>query len=120
MKKFAILFTFLAVAACSSDDDSSDNCTDVYTAGLIVTVQDGGVMMTDGVTVTATDGDYIEELALQTDMKFHGAFERAGTYKVTVTAAGYQPYVSEDLMVDEDECHVITEEITVQLQPEAE
>lgn len=117
MKKLLLFLALLPFAACS-DDDNTEPCTQVYTPGLKVTVKDGGTAVTDGITVIAVDGDYVEELTTGANMDyFQGAFEREGTYTVTVTGDGYQPYVAEPITVDADECHVITEEITVNLQP---
>ncbi len=104
--------------ACSDDDNKTQPCSDVYTPGLVVTVRDGGNTITNGVTVTATDGDYIEELdPLANTHTFEGAYERTGTYTITVTGEGYAPYVSDPIVVAADECHVITQQLTVNLEP---
>lgn len=110
------------VTACSSDDDANNQpCTDVYTPGLKVTVMDGGIALTEGVTVTAVESEYAEVLEnVSSTPYFQGAFERPGTYIITVMADGYEPYASEPVTVEEDECHVITREITVNLVPAEE
>lgn len=120
MKKFTALLVFLSLG-CSHNDDDTTNCTDVYTPGLIVTVKDAstGAVLSDNVTVTATDGDYIEELHVpEPETDFYGAYERKGTYVITVTSDGYIPYTSDPVTVDADECHVLTQDVSVMLQPE--
>lgn len=122
MKKVILLLAFIGAVSfsCSDDDDQVNNtpCTDVVVPGLNVTVKDGGITLTSGVTVTATDGEYIEQLVLSTDQnQYLGAWERGGDYIITVTGEGYQPYTSETITVTSDECHVITEEVTVNLSP---
>jgi hypothetical protein len=116
MKKFLLFLALLPLAACS-DDDTSDPCTTVYVPGLQVTVQEGSNIITDGITVVAVDGDYIEELVQVGSTNYYeGAHERPGTYTITVTGEGYTPYVSEPITVEADECHVITQETTITVE----
>lgn len=120
MKKLVILIAFLSFA-CSGDDSNEVICTEDIRAGLAVTVKDAGngAILIGGVTVTATDGAYTEELeSTFGNSVFTGAYERAGNYVLTVSKEGYQTFTSETIEVGEDECHVITEEVTVVLQPE--
>ena len=121
MKKILLLLAFLGTVsyACSDDDDNQTPCTNVYTVGIVVSVSDVATaeVLSDGITVTATDGDYAEELELlQQTNKFYGAYERAGTYTITVSGAGYQPQ-TETVTVTADECHVITQNVDIALQP---
>lgn len=120
MKKIILLLAFLSLS-CSGDDDSpgGTNCTEEARAGLMVLVKDAisGVELTEGVTVTATDGSYVEELTNFPEFsnEFTGAYERAGTYVLTVTKEGYVTHTSEPIVVGEDECHVIGEHVTVEI-----
>lgn len=120
MKKLISLlaFTFFACA----DDNSSINCTEEYVPGLIVTVKDAdtGAILNEGAAVTATDGDYSEDLEAISEMStgFYGAFERQGSYIISVYKEGYAEYTSDVIEVSADRCHVITEEVIVELQPE--
>jgi len=122
MKKAILFLAFIGAISfsCSDDDDqvSTEPCTTEVVPGLEVTVKDGGVIISSGITVTATDGDYIEQLT-PSDVSgiYKGADEREGNYIITVTGTGYQPYTSETITVESDECHVITEELTVNLAP---
>lgn len=108
--------------ACSGDDDNDGvNCTLEARAGLTVKVTDAesGAILQEGVTVTAIDGGYEEVLMpMEGTNDFAGAWERQGTYIVTVVKDGYIDFTSEPVTVDADVCHVITENITVALQPE--
>lgn len=45
-----------------------------------------------------------------------GAYERAGTYAVHVEHDSYAPWVRSGVTVSENECHVITRELTARLQ----
>ena len=109
--------------ACSGDDDANDGviCTEEARAGLNVTVKNAetGVTITEGITVVATDGNYTETLEyFYGSPNFSGAWEREGTYVITVTGEGYQTYTSDAITVEADECHVISEIITINLQPD--
>lgn len=122
MKKFLIGIIVTTFLACNSDDDTQDPvlCTLEARAGLEVTVKDGlgGANITNGVTVEAIDGNYSETLKkVEANNTFVGAYERAGTYIITVTKDGYRDNtLSEPVLVTEDVCHVITESVEVILE----
>lgn len=127
MKKIILLFvTAFAAVSCLVDDtiDNVDNCTEEARAGLNITVKDAVTQkfLGEGITIVATDGQYTETLEYMgyPDMQanFAGAWERPGTYVLTVSGAGYQTYTSEPITVEADVCHVIGEMVTVALQPE--
>jgi hypothetical protein len=125
MKKLIPLLTLFVFAtyACSNDDDTTAEaipCTDAIIPALKVVVTNArtGAGLSTGVAVTATDGEYIGQLSnAEMTNEFYGVDEREGTYTITVTAAGYQPYSSPAVTVTKDECHVITQTVTVALQP---
>lgn len=122
MKKLIVLIAFLSLS-CSGDDDNDEvMCTEEARAGLMVTVKDAmnGTFLTEGVTVTAVDGNYTEELTNVSEFtqEFIGAYERAGNYTITVTKQGYVTQVTLVIEVGEDICHVIGESVLVELQPE--
>ena len=53
-------------------------------------------------SVTIREGDYVETLARFDNCRmFHGGHQRPGTYQLSVTAAGFQPY-TETLTVNAD------------------
>jgi hypothetical protein len=90
---------------CDNDDryDNDYPCTMEARAALNVNVTLNGnsAITTDGITVTARDGNYIEDLlpVIPDTPTFSGAYERAGNYIVTVRKAGYQDYVSNNISV---------------------
>ncbi|ESU29181.1 hypothetical protein FLJC2902T_12230 [Flavobacterium limnosediminis JC2902] len=125
MKKILLLlclFPFLMANQCNDDDDNGQvNCTQEARAGLNVTVHDAvtHAVLTESVTVVATEGTYIETLELipGSDI-FSGAWERQGSYVLTVSKEGYQTYTSETIVVTADVCHVIPQNVMVQLVPQ--
>jgi len=121
MKRLILLAT-LVLASCSLDVDNPDQiaCTQEFVFGLNVTVRDvtDNTILTEGITVTATEGTYLEELTLFPGFDvFVGAGERAGNYIIEVTSDNYQTYISDTITVEEDICHVIPEVVEILLQP---
>lgn len=111
---------FLLATTCDEDDDIY--CTQEAKAGLNVTVKDAATneILSEGVTVVAQDGNYTETLEAFTGdatTVFIGAWERQGTYIVTVSKQGYQTFTSSAIQVTADECHVIPQLLNVALQP---
>lgn len=111
----AVLVT-LATAACAPGMGAV--CTDEFAYGLTVTVTDAvtGDRICDAV-VTATDGDHEEtlEALLGDECVYIGAGERAGTYRVQAVKDGFAAAAAEGVVVAEDECHVIGEQVTLEL-----
>jgi len=121
MKKIIFLLVFAPLLMATSCDDDNDQivCTQEVKAGLAVTVSLGSMssIIAEGVTITATDGSYTEALSVlnEVDRMFFGAWERPGTYILTVSKEGYQTYTSAPITVTADQCHVITELVHVAL-----
>lgn len=90
-------------------------CTDEYVPGITVDVRDSqsGAQITDGVRVIARDGAFADTAE---NSHLAVAFERAGTYTVTVEKDGYQTWSRSGVRVSRDECHVRTVALTAQLQ----
>ncbi len=120
MKNSFLILFILIVIGCNNIDDIA--CTLEARAGLNVTVKDAATnnYLGIGTTVLATDGNYSETLQYKEGIipTFSGAWEREGNYILTVSAEGYATYVSENIIVTSDECHVIPQQIEVLLQPE--
>lgn len=121
MKYVSLILVCLLLFSCKNKDDDTEplNCTDIFVFGLTVQVRDidtGGIIL-NNISVTATDGSYVEELVFSFDT-FIGAGERPGNYTLTVEADGYLTLVTPAIQVDADECHVITELVEIHLEPQ--
>lgn len=98
-------------------------CTEEARPALSVTVVDslqGAAVFTD-LVVKARDGEYVDSVFHETyptaanSWPVALAYERAGTYQVTVTADGYVPWVRPAVVVERDACHVVTVPLTARL-----
>ncbi len=124
MKKILLFLAYMPLlftTSCNNDDDAIV-CTLEAKAGLNITVKDASTnaVLSDGVTVTAQDGTYTETLEQLPNNEipvFIGAWERAGTYVITISKEGYQTFTSEPIVVTADVCHVIPQVLTLNLQP---
>jgi hypothetical protein len=123
MKKILLFLSIIAIS-CNSNDDNADNptnCTEEFVYGLNVNVKDAATdaVLQEGVLVKAVDGSYVETLeTVESIPTFLGAGERAGSYVITVSKDGYQTFTSPVVTVKADICHVLTETLNVELQPE--
>ena len=124
MKKLLFLFMLtplLMATSCESSDDEI-YCTNEFVYGLNVVVLDAtsGQPLIEGVEVRAVDGTYQEVLHTNFGMEytFLGAGERIGNYTITVTKDGYLTQTLAPVAVPANVCHVVTQSLTVTLQPE--
>jgi len=69
---------------------------------------DGAVR--DTMTVAEANGEG-ETISLQ------GALGRPGTYEVTITKDGFEPWVRSGIEVTEGKCNVQTEQLTAEMEP---
>jgi len=111
-----VLLVTLAVAA----NGCGQACDAVLKAGIVLTIVDGATgNPIEEATVIATDGSYSEAVNLPSSPPAPGhavlAFERPGTYRVEVQAAGYLPWVMSSVRVSRDDCHVETVALTARL-----
>ena len=106
MKKRTIAILSIVMASSACDAVEPVMCTLEARAGIIVEVFDAmnGESITEGSTMTLRDGDSVETstgvIALL------GAYEREGTYDVSVAHPGYHIWHRADIRVTKDECHV--------------
>lgn len=110
---------FVCISNCKSDDDDI-NCTLQYVYGLNISIKNANTnnVITEDITITATDGDYQETLMrIESSNSFFGAGERAGNYIITITSPNYQTFTSNTIKVTSDECHVIPKQIEFSIQP---
>jgi len=108
-------------AGCSSPSDSGaldprPDCTAEARAGIALTTVDsvsGQPIATAGI-VSAQDGTYLEK-AVGLPPRYFMAYERKGTYAVTVQIDGFQPWRMTNVVVPSDRCHVNTVTVTARL-----
>lgn len=106
-----LLPLLVLVAGCDSDD--SIICTTEARFGVNLSVKDAttGQLIPEGVRGVLKDGSYLDTLQVFTDIEgrifsLAGAVERPGTYRIDLTAPGYQPWTRSDVRVPEGRCHV--------------
>ena len=116
-----MLAALILAAGCSSREEPGTPeqpnvvCTMEARSALMVTLVDAATgARVSGATVRVTDGSHAENLA-EFDGVYSGAHERAGTYTIVVSHPGYQQWQRAGVVVEEDECHVITEQVEAQL-----
>jgi hypothetical protein len=116
----------LCVAGCDLLGIGTE-CTLVARSALLIEVVDSasGAPILAGdveVLVVVTDGSYVDSLRVDGPVgrptaALPLAEERSGNYRVEVTASGFAPWVVSNVRVQEDECHVLTRELTARLRP---
>ena len=119
MRKSFIYCAFVIAMSCSDDNDATQfaDCTDDLRAGLSVQVIDAATNdAINGATLLAFDGSEMVPLEQFGDTgNYVGAHERPGEYTITVRKDGYESVVTDKILVEEDECHVITENVLVEM-----
>ena len=94
-------------------------CTEELRPGLEIIVRDVTTdsLITKGISVVAFNSDQKEELTF-IDNAYYGAYEKKGSYLLTVEGDLYNNFLSENaIVVESDICHVITETREVFLTP---
>ena len=125
----------LLLAACQDAVEPVDGrlaegvlCTANIAAGIEVEVVDArsGAYVARGARGTVRDGAFVGVMApargrgippADTLVSLQGAFERAGTYTVTIERDGYQPWQRPGVVVTRNVCHVNTVLLVAQLVP---
>jgi hypothetical protein len=115
----------LVVSATRCDNPFGASCTTEARPAIVVEIRHAAtsVPLADYAVAHVTDGAYSEDLRLcgltatLEGLSRCGAFERAGTYAVLVTAAGYQSWSATGAQVARDRCHVQTVTLQAALQP---
>ena len=114
------LVATVVVSACDADGNPVA-CTAQATAGIAVSVQDSasGTLVGRGARIIAQDGTFADTARATTahDGPYALAFERGGTYTVTVEQQGFRTWSRSGVSVTRDQCHVRTAALTARLQP---
>jgi hypothetical protein len=116
----ALAAAALLLAACH-DPFSPGACTTEAVAGISVVLRDqsGESLTADDADGRAVDeGGEVAELQSFFDQLI-GAWERAGTYTVTVDKLGFETWVRDDVEVQAGECHVFPVRLEAVLSPES-
>jgi hypothetical protein len=99
-------------------------CTEEARPALMVGLADslsGATTGFTGVTILATDGAYADSVVMPVypGDPYNGpvalAYERRGTYTVSVRATGYATWMKSGVVVTGDQCHVTTASLTARL-----
>lgn len=129
MRKNALLL-LIVVAGCGSNEEVPGTpapnviCTMEARSAITVEIVDTSTGQTPrGVTtLTVRDGDYTETATIDGNMANAAntmgvAYERAGSYRVTVSNPNYGVWERENVRVTRDECHVQTVRLRAELEP---
>ena len=118
MKRHVLLAVgvFASLVGCTSPWNFVA-CTADARAGVTLEVRGPGGNGLAGVVITLKDGPYTETIKPLDSHFASGASERPGTYEITVEKAGYKTFQKSGVVVEKDQCHVITVNVPVQLEP---
>ena len=119
------LFIFpmsIAALGCSAAGGAADPtaCTLEARAAVTVDVRDSisNALIGKGSRIIAREGAFADtaQLSAFSDGPYGLAFERAGTYILSVTQTGYQPWTRIGVQVTKGSCHVNGVAVTARLQ----
>ena len=107
-----VLGILLLTAACgeASDGVTRPNCGDVGVPAMTVIALDALTRqpITALAVVVAHDGAYADTASAVGQPPLYGmAYNRPGTYSVTVNAPGYQPWRIDNVIVTRGDCNVM-------------
>ena len=122
-----LLFGATAALAigCQAITGRDTVCTTDVLPGLVISVLDSATRepLGPGTLIVVRDGAYADTARAFLPhgvggeaQRFAFAFERRGTYDVTVERSGYRTWRRNGVRVSGDECHVRTVELTALLQ----
>ena len=121
LKSITVLATAIVVAGCEGITFGRD-CTAILVPAINVTVIDSitGESRERGSTVLARDGSFVDSRVVPDDstlapFSIQLAHERAGTYVVTVSHAGYREWTASNVRVRDEGCHVATANLVARL-----
>jgi len=128
MIQFRAASLAVALATCLLGCESAEDfvCGAAVLRGIEVEVRDAdtGTPAAEDAQGVITDGLYTESLRLvgwgsgptPSPLVLGGADERPGTYTVTITKPGYQPWIRTGVQVIEGPCNVQTVRLQAQLE----
>jgi hypothetical protein len=113
----------VAVVASGCSGSTEPACAGVAVPGLAIDVKEAasGLLLRRDVTIVVATNGFQESVTLTPGSPtgpWSGAFERSGTYTVTVRRPGYREWVRSNVVVERaDRCHVQTTSVTAELEP---
>ena len=118
VRRLFVVAATLVSGACNVPGTTA--CTLEARAAVSVDVRDSvtNAAVGRGSRIIARDGTYADtaEITSAFDGPYGLAYERPGTYTVTVDQQGYRPWSRAGINVTKDECHVRGVPITARLQ----
>jgi hypothetical protein len=118
----SLLAATLAPLFSQTEPKAMPPCTPSIEPAITVVVSDSRTQKPLEATVVVKDGSFQETLEWNGVTPtghtiYGGAFERPGRYTITVSRDGYATFVMTGVNVDKDDCHVMTRQLKVNLQP---
>ena len=119
LRSACALVLVAVIAGCDSDDPT---CLAASYPAIVLEIRDSvtSVGLADQAIAVVTDGGFTDtlEYSPSDDPGWQsGATERAGTYDIKVTVAGYQLWTRENVVVKEGVCGVGTVRVLARLSP---
>lgn len=120
-----VIFLLLLITSCKDNGTSSRICTAEARVGIQVDIRDAVTRnpTAEGAKATAREGSFIDTLRTlpvvppQGSLTVYGVYERVGVYTVMITKPGYRDWVRSNVVVNKDECHVITVQLEALVEP---
>jgi hypothetical protein len=121
---FASALLIVLLQACSSPTEPLNvNCPDIGRSALLVYVRESvsDALIGNAVTATAVDGRFFDAVTTPDLPAFAGrpltlVDNRAGTYDVYVSRAGYKAWVTYDVQVKNGVCGIEPVNVAAKLQ----
>lgn len=130
MRHSLILLSLFTLFSCQGDDDDQEDiglvCTAEFVYGLNISLFDsvsGEPLSICDVNYSITEGEYLDESdpndfdRCDVITSILGAGERTGVYDIEIEKAGFEPWTTEGVIVNGDECHVTTVKLEAFLVP---
>ena len=123
-KAVAASILMFSVSSCRALTQIDNKCFDLDAFALKITIQDSvtGPAKIDTLLVVATATAFRDSVFHPTAGSTTAAtveklaYNRAGTYAVTITAKSYKPWTRSNIVVDKPDCLVIPQSFTAKLQ----
>lgn len=117
MRSLLVVLPLLGTAACGTAGGGV-TCTTEARASVMVSVVDlDGAAITDAVVTYSSDGSAQDQDCFDGGSgSFSCGFEESGPITVTASAEGFFD-ATQTVVVEADECHVITAALTLELEP---